>query len=66
MIKDNAVLELSPLMTVKTLEVDLKNHSKLRMPTVAVDSFRLSADEGTTVEAPSRLLKCVINHSGVK
>ena len=56
-LKDKAVLELSPSMKISSLDVDLKNQSKLRMPVRPSESFKFNAGDGTFIEASSKFFK---------
>ncbi len=56
-IKDRAVLELSPLLKLKKLEVVLKDRSKLKMPIVPAEMFSIDAGDSTAIEGPSKFFK---------
>ena len=56
-LKDRSKLELPTLLKLDTLVADLKDKSTLKMPIVGIKSFKLSAEDSTSIEAPSRLFK---------
>lgn len=57
MLQDKAVLKLSPYLKIDTLDVNLKDHSKLQMPVLAVENLNLQTADSTSITAPSRLFK---------
>ena len=56
-LQDKAVLKLSPYLKIDTLDVNLKDHSKLQMPVLAVENLKLQTQDSTSITAPSRLFK---------
>jgi hypothetical protein len=56
-INDKAVLDLSRITQIKTLDIDLKDRSKILMPILAADKLTLRADDSTRIAAPSHLFK---------
>lgn len=56
-IRDRAVLELSPLLKLKRLEVVLKDRSKLKMPIVPAETFSIDAGDSSAIEGPSKFFK---------
>lgn len=54
---DKSVLNLSNILTISRLDVNMRDQSKLKMPNTQVQNFKLKADESTFIEAPSKFFK---------
>jgi hypothetical protein len=56
-INDKAVLDLSQFTKINTLDLDIKDYSKISMPVLPADKLTLRAGDSTRIAAPSILFK---------
>ena len=56
-LNDNSVLNLGSSLTINKLNLNMHNKAKLKMANIKIQDFKLKADEGTSIEAPSKFFK---------
>jgi hypothetical protein len=56
-LNDNSVLKMDYLLTINKLNLNIHNKAKLKMANIKIQDFKLKADEGTSIEAPSKFFK---------
>jgi hypothetical protein len=58
----NSELRLDSLLNINTLNLNMMDKSVLRMPHTQVENFKIKAEEGTLIEAQSKLFNTKMKH----